>query len=173
MDNRRRRIGEHAAASSLAWAVAALGAVPGDPAARAAWQQKAAAIGAYRELSGHDAPDDPIGAEPAVGSPDLRAAWHEARTALAPDDTSDIRHLTDGQLLNLPRGLPRRKIPDTAADRRPAAPGPHWRPRRRPGSATGPRRSRCCSPSRRARRSRPTGDAGRELPGHARRLPSP
>ena len=53
MDDRQRRIGEHAAASSLPWAVAALGTVPDDPAERLAWQQKAAAIGAYRELSGH------------------------------------------------------------------------------------------------------------------------
>ena len=53
MDDRRRRIGEHAAASSLPWAVTALGTVPDDPAERLAWQQKAAAIGAYRELSGH------------------------------------------------------------------------------------------------------------------------
>jgi len=101
MDDRRRRIGEHAAASTLPWAVAALGAPPDDPAARLDWQGKAAAIGAYRELSGHGHPDDPIGPEPATGSPDLRAAWHEARAALTLDEAGDIRHLTDGQLLNL------------------------------------------------------------------------
>jgi hypothetical protein len=101
MDDRRRRIGEHAAASTLPWAIAALGASPDDPAARLDWQRKAAAIGAYRELSGHDHPDDPIGPEPATGSPDLRAAWHEARAALTLDEAGDIRHLTDGQLLNL------------------------------------------------------------------------
>ena len=106
MDDRRRRIGEHAAASTLPWAVAALGAPPDDPAARLDWQGKAAAIGAYRELSGHDHPDDPIGPEPATGSPDLRAAWHEARAALTLDETGDIRHLTDGQLLNLRAARP-------------------------------------------------------------------
>jgi conjugative relaxase-like TrwC/TraI family protein len=106
MDDRRRRIGEHAAVSSLPWAVAALGAVPDDPAARHAWQSKAAAIGAYRELSGHDHPDDPIGPEPAAGSPDLLAAWHEARAALIPGDAPDARHLTDGQLLNLRAACP-------------------------------------------------------------------
>ena len=68
MDDRRRRIGEHAAASSLPWAVAALGAPPEDHAARLAWQSKAAAIGAYREISGHDHPDDPIGPEPAASA---------------------------------------------------------------------------------------------------------
>ena len=106
MDDRRRRIGEHAAASTLPWAIAALGAPPDDPAARLDWQRKAAAIGAYRELSGHDHPDDPIGPEPATGSPDLRAAWHEARAALTLDEAGDIRHLTDGQLLNLRAARP-------------------------------------------------------------------
>jgi hypothetical protein len=81
MDDRRSRIGEHAVATSPAWAVTALGPVPGDPAARQAWQHAAAAIGTYRELSGHASPDDPIGPEPAANSPDLRAAWHEARAA--------------------------------------------------------------------------------------------
>jgi conjugative relaxase-like TrwC/TraI family protein len=90
MDDRRRRIGEHAAASRLPWAVTALGAVPDDPAARRAWQQKAAAIGTYRELSGHDHPDDPIGPEPTASNPDLRATWHAARAALILDDTRQI-----------------------------------------------------------------------------------
>jgi hypothetical protein len=75
----------HAAASSLPWAVAALGPVPDEPAARLPWQQKAAAIGTYRELSGHDHPDNPVGPEPAANNPDLRAAWHAARAALTPD----------------------------------------------------------------------------------------
>jgi hypothetical protein len=38
MDDRRRCIGEHAAASALPWAVAALGAPPDDSAARLDWQ---------------------------------------------------------------------------------------------------------------------------------------
>ncbi len=105
MDDRRRRIGEHAAASSLPWAVAALGAPPEDHAALLAWQSKAAAIGAYREVSGHDHPDDPIGPEPATSNPDLRAAWHEARAALTPGHARDVRHLTDDQPQHLPGKL--------------------------------------------------------------------
>jgi len=112
MDDRRRRIGEHAAASSLPWAVTALGAVPADPAARLAWQQKAVAIGTYRELSGHDHPDDPVGPEPAANSPDLRAAWQSARAALTQDD---VRHSRESWLPALAETS--RRIEELAARR--------------------------------------------------------
>jgi len=101
MDAREERIGQHAAASALPWAVSALGPVPGDPVTRLGWQQRAAAIGAYRELSGYQHPADPIGPEPAAGTPDLRAAWHEALAALGPADGPDVRGMPDGRLLHL------------------------------------------------------------------------
>ena len=101
MDARKERIGEHAAESALPWAVSALGPVPDDPVARLEWQQRAASIGAYRELSGYDHPADPIGPEPATGAPDLRAAWHEALAALGPADGPDVRGMPDGLLLHL------------------------------------------------------------------------
>ena len=88
------------------------GTVPDDPAARLAWQQKAAAIGAYRELSGHDHPDDPIGPEPAANSPDLRAAWQSARAALTPDD---VRHSRESWLPGLAETS--RRIEELAARR--------------------------------------------------------
>jgi len=101
MDARKERIGEHAAASSLPWAVCALGGVPGDPVTRLEWQRRAASIGAYRELSGYDHLVDPIGPEPVTGAPDLRAAWHEALAALGPADGPDVRGMPDGRLLHL------------------------------------------------------------------------
>ena len=101
MDARKERIGEHAAASALPWAVSALGPVPDDPVTRLEWQRRAASIGAYRELSGYDHPADPIGPEPAAGTPDLRAAWHEALAALGPADGPDVRGMPDGLLLHL------------------------------------------------------------------------
>ena len=114
--------------------------------------------------------DDPIGPEPATGNPDLRAAWHEARAALTLDDAGDIRHLTDGQLLNLQEARPDdARVPLPAV--RQAPPGPRRRPRREPGSATRPRRSQRRPPPRRARRGGRAGNAGRELPGNARCLP--
>ena len=101
MDARKDRIGEHAAGNALPWAVSALGPVPEDPVARLEWQQRAASIGAYRELSGYDHPADPIGPEPAAAAPDLRAAWHEALAALGPVDGPDVRGMPDGTLLHL------------------------------------------------------------------------
>ena len=101
MDARKDRIGEHAADSALPWAVSALGPVPGHPVDRLEWQQRAASIGAYRELSGYAHPADPIGPEPAASAPDIRAAWHEALAALGPVDGPDVRGMPDGTLLHL------------------------------------------------------------------------
>jgi hypothetical protein len=97
MDARQDRIGEH----SLPWAVTALGPVPADPQDRAEWQARAASIGAWRELSGHRDPADPIGPEPVAAAPDLRAAWHQALAALGPAAGPCVRGLPDGTLLHL------------------------------------------------------------------------
>ena len=98
MDDRVRRIGEHAAATQPPWASRALGDLPTDPGQRAEWQARAATIGAYRELYGHDNPADPIGPEPARTSPEARADWHTAFAALGKVDGIDLRGLTDDQL---------------------------------------------------------------------------
>jgi conjugative relaxase-like TrwC/TraI family protein len=101
MDARKDRIGEHAADHALPWAVAALGPVPAHLPDRLVWQQKAASIGAWRELSGYDHPTEAIGPEPAAASPDKRAAWYEALAALGPADGPDVRGVPDGTLLHL------------------------------------------------------------------------
>ena len=101
MDARKDRIGEHAAQNALPWAIAALGPVPGNPLGRLDWQKRAAAIGAWRELSGYRHPADPIGPEPAAAAPDLRAAWHEALAALGPVNGPDVRGMPDGRLWHL------------------------------------------------------------------------
>jgi hypothetical protein len=101
MDARKARIGEHAAENALPWAVNALGPVPDHPLDRLEWQRRASSIGAYRELSRHDYPTEPIGPEPIAGDPDKRAAWHEAFAALCPVDGPDVRGLPDGTLLHL------------------------------------------------------------------------
>jgi hypothetical protein len=101
MDARKDRIGEHAASHPPAWAAAALGPVPPDPADRLEWQKRAAAIGAWRELSGYDHPADAIGPEPVAAAPDARGAWHQALAALGPVDGPDVRGMPDGRLLHL------------------------------------------------------------------------
>jgi hypothetical protein len=98
MDDRKQRLGPHAAETAPAWAVKALGPIPCDPAARDGWERKAASIGAYREMYGYSHPTDPIGPEPAHDSPDQRAAWHEAFQALGPADGPDVRGMPDGRL---------------------------------------------------------------------------
>ena len=101
MDARKDRIGEHAAEHAVPWAAGTLGPVPKHPVDRLDWQQRAASIGAYRELSGYDHPADPIGPEPVAAAPDLRAAWHEALAALGTADGPDVRGMPDGTLLHL------------------------------------------------------------------------
>jgi hypothetical protein len=98
MDDRKQRLGQHAAETAPAWAVKALGPIPADPTTRGTWERKAASIGAYREMYGHPHPTDPIGPEPAHDSPDQRAAWHEAFQALGPADGPDVRGMPDGRL---------------------------------------------------------------------------
>jgi AAA domain len=101
MDARKDRIGEHAAEHNPPWAAAALGPVPEDRLDRVDWQRRAASIGAWRELSSHGDPRDPIGPAPVAAAPDLRAAWQEALAALGPADGPDVRGMPDGRLLHM------------------------------------------------------------------------
>jgi hypothetical protein len=98
MDRRTQHISEQAAEHPPTWAIRALGPVPADPLDRLAWQHKASAVGAYRELAGITDPAEPTGPEPVGGDPDLRAAWHDAFACLGPADGPDVRALPDGTL---------------------------------------------------------------------------
>jgi hypothetical protein len=98
MDDRKQRLGQHAAQTTPAWAIAALGPVPDDVPARQDWERKASSIAAYREMYGYDHPDDPIGPEPTQDVPDKRAAWHEASLALSQASGPDARAMRDGRL---------------------------------------------------------------------------
>src|SRR5690348_13707298 len=99
MDDRQRRIGEHAAQERPLWATQALGQVPGEPEARAEWERKAGQLGAYREITGWDHPGGAIGPEPSRGNPEAWAGWHTAFAVMARVGGIDVRHLADGQLL--------------------------------------------------------------------------
>ena len=101
MDDRKERIGEHAAEHALPWAIHTLGPVPDHPVDRLDWQRRASAIGAYRELYGYHHPTEAIGPEPTRGAPDKRAAWYEAFAGLGPVDGPDVRGQPDGSLLHM------------------------------------------------------------------------
>jgi hypothetical protein len=98
MDDRTQRLGQHAAQTTAAWAITALGPVPEDAAARQDWERNASSIAAYREMYGYDHPGDPIGPEPTLDTPEKRAAWHEAFRALSRASGPDVRAKRDGRL---------------------------------------------------------------------------
>jgi hypothetical protein len=83
------------------WALRALGPVPDEPGERLDWQQRASAIGAYRELYGAGDQADPLGPEPAGSSPEQRAAWHAGFAALTRTDTVDVRTLPETSLWHM------------------------------------------------------------------------
>jgi hypothetical protein len=101
MDERTERIGEHAVQAQPEWALRALGPVPADPAKRLDWQQRASAIGAYRELYGAGDQADPLGPEPAGSSPEQRAAWHVGFAAVTRTDSVDVRTLPEASLWHM------------------------------------------------------------------------
>jgi hypothetical protein len=101
MDAKRERIGEDAAANERTWAVNAIGPVPEEPLERLEWEQRAAAIGYYREMHGFSDPGEPCGPEPSAASPRARADWHAAYAALQRTDPDDMARHQDGTLLRM------------------------------------------------------------------------
>jgi hypothetical protein len=96
MDDRRRRLGEHAAEHQPAWALA-LGPLPEHPLDRAGWEHRAGLVAAYREAWGWTHPHEPIGPQPGQHSPEARTSWQAAAEALGYLPGS-LREHTDGKL---------------------------------------------------------------------------
>jgi hypothetical protein len=97
IDDRQRRLGEHAADHQPAWAQA-LGPVPDHPVDRAGWEQRASRVAAYREMWNWTHPYEPIGPRPGQHSPDARAWWQAAAEALGYQPGS-LREHSDGKLM--------------------------------------------------------------------------
>ena len=96
MEDRQRRLGEHAAEHLPPWA-RALGPVPEHPVDRAEWEHKAGLVEKYRERWGYTHPHEPVGPRPGQHSREARADWQAAADALG-YIPGDLREHTDGQL---------------------------------------------------------------------------
>jgi hypothetical protein len=96
MDDRQRRLGEHAAEHPPAWAHA-FRPVPEHPLDRAEWEHRAGQVAAYREMWGWTHPTEPIGPRPGQHSPEARASWQAAAQALG-RQPGDLSAHSDGQL---------------------------------------------------------------------------
>jgi hypothetical protein len=96
MDDRRRRLGEHAADHQPAWAQT-LGPVPEHPLDRADWEHRVGQVAAYREMWGWTHPHEPVSSRPGQHSPEARAAWQAAAEALG-WQPGGLREHSDGQL---------------------------------------------------------------------------
>ncbi|WP_223874475.1 MobF family relaxase [Salinispora mooreana] len=99
MQARQVQLGEAAAEQPPTWAIDRLGPVPEDVIARAQWTARAATVAAYRELYGVDAAGTVIGAAPARGAVEQRAAWEAAFAALGnPEEHRHVAEASDAQL---------------------------------------------------------------------------
>jgi hypothetical protein len=97
---RRRQLGAEAAGAPEDWALEALGAVPDDLIARAEWEHRAGIVAAYREAHPSDHEDGVvIGPAPGTSTPEKRAAWYAAWTALGrPEASAEETNLSEGAL---------------------------------------------------------------------------
>ncbi len=99
MDERVSLLGNRVAADRPVWAVRYLGELPADPVERADWIRRAGAAAAYREERGYFDEAEAIGPAPERGSPEQRASWHAAYTALRmPEEGREVAATSDGEL---------------------------------------------------------------------------
>jgi hypothetical protein len=117
-DARRDQLGHHTTAEAPAWAVAAFGDVPDDDAQRERWAERASAVAAHRELTGHDDADVALPGPPKRGQVEAYASWRAGWRALGRDEaTREEAELSDGQLRVRVRAYEREKAwePDYVA----------------------------------------------------------
>jgi len=98
-DDRHDQLGEQVAETRPQWAVEALGPVPDDKTERGVWVQRAAAVEAHRELTGHDDPAQALPRPPKPGQVETYASWRAAWRALDRDEADRAEaEMSDGQL---------------------------------------------------------------------------
>lgn len=120
LDDRRHVLAARQVEEPAEWAVKTLGPVPDDPAARAAWQEKAGRIAVYREAIGHDDDQLAVGHQPGQPYPERRRLWTAAWEASGrPGEQRPEETMTEGQLRARVRAGERARLwappqPDTA-----------------------------------------------------------
>jgi conjugative relaxase-like TrwC/TraI family protein len=98
-DQRRDELGRQAAEHPPQWALEALGPVPTEKAALAAWQGRAGIVAAHRELTAHDDEATGLGTVPKAGQVEAYASWRASWRALGrPEADRDEAEMSDGQL---------------------------------------------------------------------------
>jgi hypothetical protein len=98
-DDRRAELGHAVVTNPPQWAVEALGPVPAGFAARDRWQNRAGAVAAHRELTGHTDETTALGPAPKPGRVEEYASWRAAWRALGrPDADRAEAEMSDGQL---------------------------------------------------------------------------
>jgi hypothetical protein len=98
------------AAQLPVWAVDTLGTPPNEDVQRVQWERRAAAVAAYRELSGHAGDADALGPAPKPGQVEAYAAYRAVWRALGrPEVHREESELSDGQLRMRVRAWEREK----------------------------------------------------------------
>jgi AAA domain len=98
-DTRRHELGREVAVRQPQWAVEAFGPAPNVASAREEWADRAAAVAAHRELTGHDDEATALGDPPKPGQVEAYASWRAAWRALGrPEADRDELEMSDGQL---------------------------------------------------------------------------
>ncbi|OLM11560.1 MobF family relaxase [Pseudonocardia sp. Ae505_Ps2] len=98
-DDRAATLGRAAAADPPTWATSAFGACPADADQQAEWSAAVGRVAAYREMRGHDDPDDALGPAPKPGQVEEFAAYRSARRTLGrPEIDREHLELSNGQL---------------------------------------------------------------------------
>jgi hypothetical protein len=98
-DWRRDELSQQVVEQQPQWAIEALGPVPNEEGQRNRWRERAGAVAAHRELTGHDDETTALGAAPKVGQVESYASWRSAWRALdRPDADRAEVEMSDGQL---------------------------------------------------------------------------